>query len=126
MRSLSTCPNIPNARQTERLAGWVRLHSKLYNAALQECIRAYRCAETQPRAWYGRSGKIETAACHKAAQLKVTVPRNTSYNVAKHLAAREFIAMRVEKNVLICIQKLFQKREVPTCILVCTLDRRPN
>lgn len=32
----------PNARQAERLTGWVRLHCELYNAALQERIEAYR------------------------------------------------------------------------------------
>jgi putative transposase len=32
----------PNAREAERLEGWVRLHCELYNAALQERIEAYR------------------------------------------------------------------------------------
>lgn len=32
----------PNARQAERLTGWVRLHCELYNAALQERIEAFR------------------------------------------------------------------------------------
>lgn len=32
----------PNAREAERLTGWVRLHCELYNAALQERIEAYR------------------------------------------------------------------------------------
>lgn len=34
----------PNAHEAERLAGWVRLHCELYNAALQERIEAYRKA----------------------------------------------------------------------------------
>lgn len=34
----------PNARDAERLTGWVRLHCELYNAALQERIEAYRKA----------------------------------------------------------------------------------
>jgi len=32
----------PNAREAERLTGWVRLHCELYNAALHERIDAYR------------------------------------------------------------------------------------
>lgn len=32
----------PNAREAERLTGWVRLHCELYNAALEERIDAYR------------------------------------------------------------------------------------
>ncbi|MEX3969878.1 RNA-guided endonuclease InsQ/TnpB family protein [Paraburkholderia caribensis] len=32
----------PNARETERLTGWIRLHCELYNAALEERIDAYR------------------------------------------------------------------------------------
>ena len=36
----------PNARDTERLTAWVRLHCELYNAALQERIEAYRKAGT--------------------------------------------------------------------------------
>jgi putative transposase len=32
----------PNARQAERLAGWIRLHCELYNAALEERISAYQ------------------------------------------------------------------------------------
>jgi len=32
----------PNARQTERLTAWIRLHCELYNAALQERIAAYQ------------------------------------------------------------------------------------
>ena len=34
----------PNARESDRLAGWVRLHCELYNAALAERIDAYRKA----------------------------------------------------------------------------------
>jgi putative transposase len=32
----------PNAKQSERLTAWVRLHCELYNAALEERIDAYR------------------------------------------------------------------------------------
>ncbi|WP_248295269.1 helix-turn-helix domain-containing protein [Paraburkholderia sp. UYCP14C] len=32
----------PNAREAKRLAGWIRLHRELYNAALEERIDAYR------------------------------------------------------------------------------------
>lgn len=32
----------PNARESERLTGWIRLHCELYNAALEERIDAYR------------------------------------------------------------------------------------
>jgi len=32
----------PNAREAERLTGWIRLHCELYNAALEERIDAYR------------------------------------------------------------------------------------
>jgi putative transposase len=32
----------PNARETERLTNWTRLHCELYNAALEERIDAYR------------------------------------------------------------------------------------
>ena len=32
----------PNAREADRLTGWIRLHCELYNAALEERIDAYR------------------------------------------------------------------------------------
>jgi len=32
----------PDAREAERLAGWIRLHCELYNAALEERIDAWR------------------------------------------------------------------------------------
>jgi len=115
----------PHARQAERLMAWIRLHCELYNAALQECIGAYRCAGTDQHAGDGHGNlcRLQGRASRSLRPAKPTLQRRKAFSGGRVHEVRVFVSTSLfeHKNTHLSVKRLAVFK-----VVVCTRHKNSH